>query len=332
MTEHWDHQSPDHPTSAKPMASDYGVKSFQKIITILECFSTVDRSLSVSELAERSRLPHSTAHRLVVSLRQIGLLDQDGNRSEYRLGLKLFEFGNTVLVNMDIHNEARPCVEMLGHEAGEGVHLCVFDGWRMSFVDRAVGGRSGSNNSTIVMEVSPCHCTGVGKAALAFQPEATIERIIKLGLPAFTRNTITDPEALRNELAAIRERGYALDLGEVEATVRCVAAPIRNVSGKVIAAISVSGNAKRLSDERLRELAPLVIKHAGLISTRLGYNAAMASKITAKRRKDMGVPTVSDARTTRKPLKKAIRSRAAREITKEPNIRHSRESDLQRKR
>ena len=239
------------------MTIDYGVKSFQKIITILECFSTVDRSLSVTELAERSGLPHSTTHRLVASLRQIGLLDQDGNRSEYRLGLKLLEFGNTVLINMDIHTEARAHVELLGREAGEDVHLCVFDGWRMSFVDRAAGGRSGTQNSTIVMEFSPCHCTGVGKAALAYQPETTIDRIIRLGLPAYTRNTITDPQDLRAELVAIRARGYSLDLGEVEANVHCVAAPIRNTSGKVIAAISVSGPAKRLPDDRLHRPRPV---------------------------------------------------------------------------
>ena len=273
------------------MTIDYGVKSFQKIITILECFSTVDRSLSVTELAERSGLPHSTTHRLVASLRQIGLLDQDGNRSEYRLGLKLFEFGNTVLINMDIHIEARAYVELLGRESGEDVHLCVFDGWRMSFVDRAAGGRSGSQNSTIVMEFSPCHCTGVGKAALAYQPDPTIDRIIRLGLPAYTRNTITDPQDLRAELAATRARGYSLDLGEVEANVHCVAAPIRNTSGKVIAAISVSGAAKRLPEERLHSLAPLVIKHAELISARLGYDADAAAK-AAKRASPTKRPSI----------------------------------------
>lgn len=257
------------------MTNDYGVKSFQKILTILECFSTVDRSLTVSELAERSMLPHSTTHRLVASLRQIGLLDQDGNRSDYRLGLKLFELGNTVLINMDIHTEARAHVELLGLEVGEDVHLCVFDGWRMTFIDRASGGRSGNQNSTIVMEFSPCHCTGVGKAALAYQPEQTIDRIIKLGLPAYTRNTITDPQELRSELAKIRERGYSLDLAEVEVNVHCVAAAIYNSSGKVVAAISISGSAKRLPEDRLHELAPLVVKHAKLISARLGFDVRM---------------------------------------------------------
>lgn len=253
------------------MAADYGVKSFHKILTILDCFSSVDRSLSVSEIVTRSGLPRSTAHRLVLSLREIGLLDQDGARHEYRLGLKLFELGSAVLFNMDIHKEARAVVELLSETAGESVHLCVFDGWRMVFVDRQVGGRTGHNNATIVMEASPCHCTGVGKAALAFQSEQVIERIIGLGLPAHTRNTITDPTALRAELAAIRGRGYALDLDEHSIGVRCVAAPVRNSSGKVIAGISVSGADRRLHEDRLHALAPRVIEHAGLLSARLGY-------------------------------------------------------------
>jgi DNA-binding IclR family transcriptional regulator len=172
---------------------------------------------------------------------------------------------------MDIQKEARTFIELLSRAADETVHLCVFDGWRMVFIDRQVGGRTGRNNSTIVMEASPCYCTGVGKAALAFQPEAVVERIIRLGLPAYTRNTITDPAALRQELETTRARGYSIDHGEMETGVRCVAAPIRNNTSKVIAAISVSGPDRRLPEERLHELAPMVIEHANLLSERLGY-------------------------------------------------------------
>jgi DNA-binding IclR family transcriptional regulator len=167
-------------------------------------------------------------------------------------------------------------MELLSQAAGESVHLCVFDGWRMIFVDRQSGGRSGPNNSTIIMEASPCHSTGVGKAALAFQPEAVIERIIRLGLPAFTRNTITDPVRLREELALIRARGYSIDAGEMELNIRCVAAPIRNSTGRVMAAISVSGAERRMPDERIHELAPRVIEHAALISARLGFRTRKA--------------------------------------------------------
>ena len=93
---------------------DEGVKSLTKLMRVLDSFSTTDRALSMSEICQRTGYPKSTTHRLLASLRKAGLLDQDGDRDRYRLGLKLFELGNTVLANMDLHREARPYIEMLG--------------------------------------------------------------------------------------------------------------------------------------------------------------------------------------------------------------------------
>lgn len=248
--------------------------SAQKMQRILKCFSTMDRKLSVSDIARRTNMPRSTAHRWILSLREIGFLDQDHARDEYRLGLGLFQLGNMVLSSMDLHREARPIVESLTKASREDVHLCVFDGIRMIFVSHAAGGRAGRNNSTTVVEASPCYCTGVGKAALAFQSEDVIAQTIDMGLQAFTRNTITDPVQLREELRATRERGYSIDNGEMEPHVRCVGAPIRNASGSVVAAVSVSSTFKRLPDERIPAIASLVIRHAEALSIQLGYRAA----------------------------------------------------------
>jgi len=249
------------------------IKSTGKLMRVLECFSTRERLLTVTEIAARTGLPRSTAHRAILSLKEIGFLDQDGSREAYRLGLKLFQLGVTVLHNMDVQTEARPLVESLGSLVGETVHLCVFDGERMVFVERAAGGRTGAHNATITMELSPSYCTGVGKASLAFQDEAAVARVIAAGLAPFTPNTITDPQTLTAALAEIRERGYALDVGEHKSDVHCVAAPIRASNGRVIAAISVSGEADRLPVERLHRIAPYVMSHAGAISRRLGFVA-----------------------------------------------------------
>lgn len=248
-----------------------GNKSTAKLMSVLECFSTRDRLLTVTEIAARTGLPRSTAHRAILSLKEIGFLDQDGSREAYRLGLKLFQLGVTVLHNMDLQTEARPLVESLGSLVGENIHLCVFDGERMVFVERAAGGRTGAHNATITMELSPCYCTGVGKATLAFQDEAALARVIQAGLTRFTAATLTDPAALMAALAEIRERGYSLDLGEHKSNVHCVAAPIRAANGRVIAAISASGEADRMPPERLHKIAPYVVSHAGAISRRLGY-------------------------------------------------------------
>ncbi len=266
------------------------VKSAGKLLAVLECFSSVDKRLSVGEIARRTDLPRSTAHRLIMALKEIGFLEQDRSRDEYRLGIKLFELGSIVLNNMDLHREAPPFIDALTAATRESVHLCVFDGLRMVFVERSTGGRSGENNATITMEASPCHCTGVGKAALAFQPPIVIERVIALGLSAYTRNTITDPDRLRAELATIRERGYAFDRGEIEIDRNCVAAPIRDSSGKVFAAMSCTGPAGRMPPERLEELAPIVVNHADSISWRLGWRRDDAEEKPRRRARSTRTP------------------------------------------
>lgn len=246
------------------------IKTLGKLMAVLDCFSTTEKHLTVTEIAERTKLPRSTAHRSILALKEVGFLEQDQRRDEYRLGLRLFQLGATVLDNMDIQREARPFVEALSGLTGESVHLCVFDGERMVFVERAAGGPTGSQNATIIMELSPCYCTGVGKATLAFQPDDVIEKVIAAGLTPFTVNTITSPDRLREELALIRDRGYALDREEHKTDVCCVAAPIRSASGRVIAAVSASGPAAQMTSEVSEGFAPYVVGHANAISRRLG--------------------------------------------------------------
>src|SRR5919199_3950452 len=248
------------------------VKSLFKMLDVLECFSSTDRELSVVEMAARTGLPRTTVHRIVDSLRAVGFLEQEASRDRYRLGLKLFELGSTALTNLPLYREAPPFVDTLSKLSGEDVHLCIFDGAQMVFVNRSdqVGGRP--HNTVITMEATPCHSTGVGKAALAFQPEAVIERVIRAGLPRFTGNTIVDPDRLKEELAAIRARGYSIDDCEHEPDLRCVGAPIRNAAGRVFAAISASAPTRRVPHSRVPELAQLVTSHAELLSLRLGHH------------------------------------------------------------
>ncbi len=259
------------PASTPAVDSRQNVKSLFKMLDVLECFSAVDRALTVIEMARRTGLPRTTVHRIVDSLRALGFLEQDASRERYRLGLKLFELGNTALTNLPLYREARPYVDTLARLSGEDVHLCVFDGSQMVFVERAERDAGRPHNTVTRMEASPCHSTGVGKAALAFQPAVAVERVIRLGLRPFTRNTIVDPGALRRELAAIRARGYSIDNCEHEPDLRCVGAPIRNAAGRVFAAISASGPARRLPDERVPTLAEQVVAHAEAISARLGH-------------------------------------------------------------
>jgi DNA-binding IclR family transcriptional regulator len=124
---------------------------------------------------------------------------------------------------------------------------------------------------------APAHCTGVGKALLAFQPPEIVQQVIDNGLTRYTEHTIIDGEALKAELALIRQKGYALDDEEIEVGLRCVAAPIRDHSGHVAAAISVAAPVQRMSKKNVLTTIPSVVSAAEAISRRLGYLPSLSS-------------------------------------------------------
>jgi DNA-binding IclR family transcriptional regulator len=127
------------------------LKSVLKAFSVLDCFSTLDRKLSISEVARRTGLPRGTAHRVMTTLREVGVVEQERERDQYRLGIKLFELGNVVLANMDLHREAKSFVEALTAISGEAVHLCVFDGVQVTLINRTEPSRE-RTNTIVVME------------------------------------------------------------------------------------------------------------------------------------------------------------------------------------
>jgi DNA-binding IclR family transcriptional regulator len=245
-------------------------KSFRKVIRVLECFSLQEPRLSLSEIARRAELPLSTAHRILATLREARIVEQEGDRELYRLGLKLLELGSMVLANMELHREALPFIEELARESGETVHLGVFDGSEVVSVEK-MDSPQGLASQITVGKSAPAYCTAVGKALLAFQPEAVLDRICKLGLTGYTPRTITHSARLRKELERIRIAGYAVDDEEHHPGVRCVAAPVRDYSGNVIGSLSISGPALRISKEAIPSLAQRLREITGKLSARLGY-------------------------------------------------------------
>jgi DNA-binding IclR family transcriptional regulator len=251
--------------------TEEGLKSLVKVMRVLGTFSRTSRALSLAEICQRTGYPKSTTHRLLASMREAGLLDQDKNRDRYRLGLKLYELGNTVLANMDLHREARPYVEALGRLTDQIVHLAVFDGRHAVVI-----GKSESQidaTSSAFLESAPAHCTSVGKAILAFQDDDVLDTFLADGLARFTDTTITNPLALKEELALTRSRGYSVDQAEHQPGLHCVGAPIRDLSGRVFAAISVSGPAWKMPLSDVGRVAKIVIHHADAVSRALGHQS-----------------------------------------------------------
>jgi DNA-binding IclR family transcriptional regulator len=252
---------------AKPKsAPKESLKSLTKVVQILECFSPIDRTLSLGDICGRTKYPKSTTHRLLSSMGSLGLIDQE--RDRYRLGLKLFGFGNVALANMDLHREARPTIDALSRLSGCIVHLAVFDGTQAVVIHRADSASEAPNQ---YIEAAPVHCTSVGKAILAYQPPEVVKRVISLGLKRYTDTTLCDAASLRTELSRIREQGYAVDNSEHQPGVQCIGAPIRDQNGRVFAGISVSGSSWHAPLPDPASLSKVVIHHAGVISTALGF-------------------------------------------------------------
>jgi DNA-binding IclR family transcriptional regulator len=258
----------DATAAAKPARGDESLKSLTKVSRVLDCFTTSQRSLSLADICARTGYPRSTTHRLLAAMREVGFVEQDRERDFYRLGLRLFELGNVVLANLELHREGRAIVDALHRLTSRPVHLAVFDGLRAVVIQRTEAELMLSNT---MVENSPAYCTSVGKAILAYQPAEIVQRVIDAGLERFTETTITDPTALQAELELTRQRGFAIDNGEHQPGLRCVGAPIRNQSGAIFAGISVSAPSWQLPMAEVDELNKVVIYHANLISQRLGY-------------------------------------------------------------
>jgi DNA-binding IclR family transcriptional regulator len=256
-------------TTTKSKPQEEGLKSLPKAVAILNCFSTNHRSLSLAEICAKLDYPRSTTHRFLASMREVGLLDQERQRGNYRLGIRLFELGNTVLANLDLHREAAPFVETLQRLTNLTVHLAVFDGLR-AVVVRRLEPTGEMGRPTTLIENAPSYCTSVGKAILAHQAREVVNRVIELGLERYTERTVVSGSALLAELKLTRERGYALDQGEHQPGLLCIGAPIRDENERVFASVSVSGPAWKVSIEKVDELSKIVIHNANQISRRLG--------------------------------------------------------------
>lgn len=240
---------------------------------VLKAFTPNERDWGVTDLARRLGVAKSTAHRLLATLTDEGLLEQDPTSGRYRLGLVVFDMA-AAAQSVDLHEAVLTPMTELRNRTGETVQVAVLDGREVVYVERL----DSPNTLRLFIEVgrrNSAHSTGCGKALLAFLPPDQLERVLRnWKLVAKTPHTITDLAGLRTELADARRRGYAVNRHESEVGIISVAAPIRDVSGRSVAAVSVAGPAERLEPHELK-LAQATIECAALTSRRLGYRGAI---------------------------------------------------------
>ncbi|HWM35556.1 MAG TPA: IclR family transcriptional regulator [Streptomyces sp.] len=249
------------------------VPAVTRALDILELFLDCDGSLSAPEITRRLQLPRTTVHELVTTLTARNYLIQPADQpGRYRLGVRGYQLGSRYAEQLDLAAEGQQVARSVAETCDETVHVAILEGRDVIYIAKvdsthAVRMVSGAGRRL------PAHCTSVGKMLLASLPEEELESRLAGAEPltAMTPNSITSPESLRAELVETRGRGVAVEQQESNPDVSCVAAPVRDAAGRVVAALSISVPMIRWSEERQSELEGLAVKGAADLSGRLGH-------------------------------------------------------------
>ena len=256
--------------TAAATPANYQVRALERALDILDAFSLDEPALSLTELAARTGLAKSTATRLLAVLEERGYLERSAETERYRIGVRAFEVGSIYIQTTTVEAEAQPALQRLAREChqtanlgildrGEVVHLAVVPPDRPIRFSAAVGQREYA------------HCTSLGKALLATLEDGRLEAAVGgPELPGRTARTLRTLDALRADLARVRERGVALDDEESYSGLRCLAAPIYDDKGRAIAAISISGPLAEFTEDNMPRYTEAVLRAARDVSSRLG--------------------------------------------------------------
>ena len=246
------------------------IRSVHKAVNILKLFSPDEPRLALTEISKRLGLGKSTAHNLLNTLVQAGLIEKldDG---VYALGPEVIALSQGVRINVELRDLAAPLLRRLAEVAKESVYLAVFDRVRVLYI-YAIESPDRLRARSAVGDRALLHCTAVGKAILSMLSPQEVDAIVhEMGQPAYTATTITERGALDVELARIRQQGYSTDHSEHEANYYCIGAPILDRRGRVIGACSLSGTSPAILQDRLADLSVRVVNTAQEISRYMGY-------------------------------------------------------------
>ena len=238
-------------TVVRPGRATERVQSVDRAFTLLEQLADADQALTLSELADRTTLPMPTIHRLLRFMTNEGYVRQEPSK-RYALGLRMIRFGQAA--SRGLSTWATPYLAELVDKFGETTNLAMLEGDSCVYVAQVPSPQSMRMFTEVGRVVMP-HCTGVGKAMMSMMSDQQASALLsRTGMPPRTPQTLTTPAAMLTALAHAREVGYALDDGEQELGVRCVAAPLRNLP--FLAAVSVSGPSGRVTTDDVSRIAP----------------------------------------------------------------------------
>lgn len=228
--------------------------------------------MTLEELSDALGVHKTTVLRLLRTLESRRMVRHD-TQHRYRLGAGLFQLAQQALDERDIRQVAAPHLRKLNQRHGHTVHLAAYEGGEVVYVDKYEG-RHAVRMYSRIGNVAPLHCTGVAKVLLADLPEAERRMIVdRIDFTPYTANTITDADTFLGDLDLVRERGWASDRAEHEDFINCVAAPVRDASGRAIAAVSISVPQLVLAQEDVLALAPDLVEATAAISSDYGWDS-----------------------------------------------------------
>jgi DNA-binding IclR family transcriptional regulator len=245
------------------------VQSVDRAISVVEFLSHRGWS-GVTEVSRELEIHKSTAYRLLTTLRDRGLVEQDAATEKYRLGFGLVLLARSVRADLDILRCARPVCERLSERTRETVTIAVLEGDDAVIIHQSIS-RASALGVDWTGRHTPLHATAAGKIFLAYMPEDQLLSVLGRPLERFTEDTIIDPAILKDHANKIPDEGYSYTVEELEPGLNAIGAPIRGVDGAVVGAVSVSGPAFRLPPDTLPEIGELSRRAAAEISRCLGF-------------------------------------------------------------
>jgi len=245
------------------------IQVIERMMALLDALASYPDPVSLKELATATGLHPSTAHRILNDMVAKRFVDRS-EPGTYRLGMRLLELGNIVKSRLNVREAALPYMQALHRKTQQTVNLSVRQGEEIVYIDRAFSERSGMQVVRAIGGRAPLHLTSIGKLFLSVDDAKLVRAYAtRTGLAGNNKNSITDLAKLERELSLVRARGYARDNEELELGVRCMAAGVRDDAGRLIAGLSISAPADRLSDDWLDDLITTTTD----ISSVLGFRA-----------------------------------------------------------
>ncbi|MDF2722858.1 MAG: transcriptional regulator, IclR family [Paenibacillus sp.] len=248
----------------------YSVQSVERTLLIMETLAVCEDGIRVKELAEQLHLHLSTVHRLVSLLESKGYVEQDPDTKKYFLGLKLLELKGMVTRRLRVVDAAVKEMKSMVADLGQTSHLAVLSDSEVVYLESFEGGESLISRAPVGKRVN-IHSTALGKVLTAWlPPEDVYAKLSRREMRKMTPNTIDDPQQFIEHLRLVREQGYASDMQEHHAASCCIAAPIRNYQGTVVAGISVSVTPSHFNEAMQQRIRSRLLETAHYISTKLG--------------------------------------------------------------